>query len=52
MCVFSEEKVRKEEYFAQFIDKLLTYRFSRGRLARKSIVPVNWLFCRFLNDDK
>lgn len=28
-----------------------TYRFSRGRAARTSIVPVNWLFCKCLDKD-
>lgn len=50
--MFKEKGKKTEEYYAQFIDILVTHRFSRGRLARASMVPVNWLFCRFLNEDK
>lgn len=30
------------------IVKLVTHKFERGRFARTLIVPVNWLFCRYL----
>lgn len=29
-----------------------THSVSRGRLARTSMVPVNWLFCRYLRKRK
>jgi hypothetical protein len=33
-------------------ETLVTHRFSRGRLARTLIEPVNWLFCKYLPKDK